>query len=356
MGEETTGERSGISIETEDGYAETVAKDVPLAGDAVKAHDHATSALDDGKVSTTEMGDVASDAAEFVQSCGEAGTQLASDPLGWLASQGLSFLTTVITPLQDLIHFGSGDGPALAGAAKNFTNIGNGLTGFADNYQRDADSSLANWQGPAASVARAKTMEFADGVRATADEAGNIAQLLHISSMIMTVIEDLIKALITELVRWLIMIWVPALAAAVPTCGASTAEAGAATAVKGTQTGVQAANKVSRLQKLLDKVHELMAKLKDFMARAREAIRKVHEGGALGKAGQSGVHDTASAMGTKPATLGEAMKDTATGSLKGQVTRPGKIIGNLNNVAKAGKAGQIGEQESGERPSEELDF
>jgi hypothetical protein len=58
------------------------------------------------------------------------------------------------------------------------------------------------------------------------------------------VIEEFIKALVTEFITWLIMIWIPALAAAVPTCGGSTAAAGAATGIRGAQTGARATGQI----------------------------------------------------------------------------------------------------------------
>jgi hypothetical protein len=117
---------------------------------------------------------------------------------------------SIVQPLQDAIRFVSGDGPALANAAGNFGNIGTGLQDYAQKFVEDAIQSLSQWDGPAAEAAATKLAQFSKGIDGIAGQAGDIAQLLQISSMVMTVIEEFIKALVTEFMTWLIMIWIPA--------------------------------------------------------------------------------------------------------------------------------------------------
>jgi hypothetical protein len=196
-----------------------------------------------GKLGGDEIGTLASDGVTFVSSCMGV-TEIASDPIGWLVGEGLNFLLSIVQPLQDAIRFVSGDGPALANAAGNFGNIGTGLQDYAQKFVEDAIQSLSQWDGPAAEAAATKLAQFSKGIDGIAGQAGDIAQLLQISSMVMTVIEEFIKALVTEFITWLIMIWIPALAAAVPTCGGSTAAAGAATGIRGAQTGARATGQI----------------------------------------------------------------------------------------------------------------
>ncbi|MGA6163578.1 WXG100 family type VII secretion target [Amycolatopsis magusensis] len=393
MGEKTTGELSGISITAEDGYGEKVAKAVPLAGGLVKAVDNGIGAMSDGQVTGGEVAGLAVDATGFIQSCTDAASGIATDPIGWLVGQGLNFLLVVVQPLQDLIHFVSGDGPALGNAAGNFNSIAGGLVKFAQKYHQEAGTALADWTGDAKDAAQAKVDAFAQGIQGTAAEAGNIAQLLQISSMIMSVIEDFIKALLTEFITWLVMIWIPALAAAVPSFGASTAAAGTATTVKGTTTAANATQKVSKLRQLLDKIHELITKLKDFFKTAGAAIKKSFAERKLGSALHTGLKDGAQEMGVKASAgtklyadtgmvgsrmlgglkndgdggLGQSfvssMVDAGKGSLQGQVGigadggfRPGKPLGHLANGKKAADYGGTGEDQSHEENTEDLNF
>ena len=94
VGEKTTGEKAVEAI--------------PIYGNFAKA----TEAL--GK--TGETGGVSalsSEGSALINGLVEAGQGLAMDPLGWLVGQGLNFLISVVQPLEDAIHFVSGDGPAL---------------------------------------------------------------------------------------------------------------------------------------------------------------------------------------------------------------------------------------------------
>jgi hypothetical protein len=208
-----------------------------------------------------EAAGVLADTAGFVNECATMAGDIASDPLGWLVGQGLDFLYSVVTPLQDALRFVSGDGPALEMAAGNFAGIGEGLQSMAANFVEVADSSLADWDGDAASAARAALAEFTDGMNGVAAKSGNVAEILHGSSMLMTIVEEVIKAIITELVKWLIMIWVPALAAAIPTAGASTGAAGAATGVQAGMTGGRVSRIVAKLQQILTQIKNWLAKL-----------------------------------------------------------------------------------------------
>lgn len=280
---EITGEHSGIKVETTDdpGLINTaplapdkLAAKVPVLGPASDMFKKASEVTADGKLTPGEVGTITSSAAGFVSSCaGVAG--IAADPLGWLVGQGLDFLLTVVQPLQDAIHFVSGDGPALAQAAQNFAAIGQGIQSFAEEFKADSVQSLAAWDGGAAEAAADKLGQFASGISATAAQAGDIAQLLQVSSMVMQVIEEFIKALLTEFITWLIMIWIPALAAAIPSCGASTAAAGTGTAVKAASTGAKATQQVSKLQKILNMLKDLIAKLKNWFGRLREEFTSV---------------------------------------------------------------------------------
>lgn len=91
------------------------------------------------------------------------------------------------------------------------------------------------------------------------------------SSMVMQVIEDVIKAILTEFITWLIMIWIPALAAAVPSCGASTAAAGAA-------TGVRAATAVGRVSRIVAKLRQLLTKIMDFLRKLAAKAKNLGTG------------------------------------------------------------------------------
>lgn len=273
MDQEYTGQQTGITITEKDesglliGDPKLVAAALPgPLGSAAATFNSTKAALADGQVSGGEIAGIASGAAGFVSSCLEA-TSIATDPVGWLVGQGLNFLLSVVQPLQDAIHLVSGDGPALVTAAANFNAIAKGLSDYSTKFVAEAQQSLAEWKGQAADTAATKLAQFGHGIEGVAAQSGDIAQLLQISGMVMQVIEEFLKAVLTELITWLIMIWIPALAAAVPTFGASTAAAGAATGVRAAQTTSKVARYVQKLRELLGEIQAFLAKLKDFFGK-----------------------------------------------------------------------------------------
>ncbi|TNC28678.1 hypothetical protein [Amycolatopsis alkalitolerans] len=385
--EKVTGKASNITI-TKQGDPGLINTDkIPGAlpgplGSGFSAYNTAKGALADGKVSGGEIAGIAASGASFVSSCMSV-SSIASDPIGWLVGQGLNFLMTVVQPLQDAIHFVSGDGPALANAAGNFGSIAQGLVSYSQKFAEEAKTSLSQWSGQAAETAGKKLAAFSDGIEGIAGQAGDIAQLLQISSMVMQVIEEFIKAILTELITWLIMIWIPALAAAVPTCGGSTAAAGGATAVRGAQTGSKVSRYIQKLKEILDKIKQFLQKMKDFFTqwkgnfkdimKLNKDLGKLEAGpmaGNLGKlAGKDGMVGGRAAKG-----FGESMKETAAKAGAGTVGLGGakystakekfqtgaSVAGKANTygqgIGKAVTYGESGEEQTTEETSEDLDF
>jgi len=245
---------------------EKAEENAPIWGNFVKAKEAA------GK--TGETGGVAgltSEGSALVTSVVEFGQGMVTDPLGFLVGQGLNFLIAIVQPLEDAIHFVSGDGPALQQAGENFGAIAQGLSDLGTRFTEDLQSTVTTWGGDASEAAATKLGEFAHGIDGVAAQAGELAELLLMSSMVMQVIEDVIKAILTEFITWLIMIWIPALAAAVPSCGASTAAAGAA-------TGVRAATAVGRVSRIVAKLRQLLTKIMDFLRKLAAKAKNLGAG------------------------------------------------------------------------------
>ncbi|MEU3651099.1 WXG100 family type VII secretion target [Lentzea sp. NPDC034063] len=228
-------------------------ENAPIWGNFVKAKEAAGKTGDTGGVAG-----LTSEGSALVTSVVEFGQGMVTDPIGWLVGQGLNFLISVVQPLEDAIHFVSGDGPALQQAGENFGAIAQGISDLSTRFTEDLQSTVTTWGGSASEAAATKLGEFAQGIDGVAGQAGELAELLMMSSMVMQIIEDVIKAILSELITWLIMIWIPALAAAVPSCGASTAAAGAA-------TGVRVASTASRVSRIVAKLRQLLTKIMDFL-------------------------------------------------------------------------------------------
>lgn len=343
----SAGEEPEIKITAEDDYLGKVAKGLPVAGGMVKTIDGVTG---DSKLATSDISGFVSDSASFIASSAEAISGYAKDPISWLTGQGLGFLITLIQPLQDCLHMISGDGPALANAARNFASIGTGLQEFAEGFPANAKETTNKWHGEASELAHDRIEDFARGVQGIANEAGNISQLLQVSSMLMTVIEDLIKSLITEFVTWLLYIWIPALAMSVWSGGASVANAMGLSVFKGTKVTKEATGHVTVLQRLLNKLRILLGKIKKFMSDHMDKLR--------GTVTSPRTRSARGFMGSMLHTGIDSLKSQVMSSDKAPL--PGNIsskqMSNAGGVSKIIESGEIGEDQSTEQTSEDLDF
>ncbi|ONI82232.1 hypothetical protein ALI22I_39555 [Saccharothrix sp. ALI-22-I] len=268
--EKTTAGGVEITVGEKD-TSQKMAEAAPFYGNYLKIKEASGKAAENGGAEVTGL---ASEGTALIGSLGTSALGIATDPIGWLVGQGLNFLISVVQPLEDAIHFVSGDGPALAQAAENFNAIGKGVADLRQKFDEDLQSSVTAWGGSASEAASTKLGEFANGIDGVAGQAGELAQMLQISSMIMTIIEDFIKAIITELITWLIMIWIPALAAAVPSFGASTAAAGAATGVRVATTGSRVARIVAKLRQFLTKILDFLRNLSKRVGNVKTAFQR----------------------------------------------------------------------------------
>lgn len=216
----------------------------------------------------TATGYVVANGALFVHECIEAVTDIMSNPLEFLVSAGLDFLYELVEPLQDAVQYVSGDGEALEKAAGKFRDLGEQLSSMSDEFELVADQQLDGWRGDAARAAKVRLAEFADGASGMAQRAGSLAELLFMSSIVMEVIEEVIKSILSEFVTWLIMLWLPALVSAVFSFGASTAAAAATTAVKAVSTTAETTKKISRVTELLENIADLLPKFYAELAKA----------------------------------------------------------------------------------------
>ncbi|EID53876.1 hypothetical protein [Saccharomonospora xinjiangensis] len=272
MAEEKT-TAGGVTITTgEKTVGQKAQEAVPFYGNYLKTKE-AAGKLSDG-ADGSEVSGLASEGAAFIGSLGTSAFGIATDPIGWLVGQGLNFLISVVQPIEDTIHIVSGDGPALAQAAENFNAIAEGVAKLRQQFEEELKNTIQSWGGPASEVAGTKLGEFANGIDGVAGQAGEVARLLQISSMIMTIVEDFVKAILTELITWLVMIWVPALAAAAPSFGASTAAAGAATAARVATTGSRVSQVIAKLRTLLDKFLAFLRNLASRLGNVRTAFQR----------------------------------------------------------------------------------
>jgi hypothetical protein len=312
MGQDSVAD--SVTVKHEDGFghdALEAAKKTPFVGMGVStvsgAIDNFGSAKDAGDFAAAS-GQLVQDGAGFVAGAAVDLASFALDPVGWLVSNGLNMLIELIQPLQDALHFVTGDGPGLKEASGNFVEIGKGFVTLADEFVKDGDEALKDWQGEGGEAAKKALAQFSEGIKGIGSSAGAVAETLQMWSMVMTVIEEVIKSIISELVSWLIYLWLPALAASVVSLGSSVATAMTASVAKVASVVSKVTRHLGKLGKLLDKFVVFLGKWADDLIKQGSKLsrsgRLVTPGEEKALAGAF-----ANATGTKASTFGHAAVD-----------------------------------------------
>lgn len=231
------------------------------AGKSIAEHAHEIVEADDFGDLATASGKLIGDGATFVGNATMDVTFFAFDPIGWLVSHGLDMLLELVQPLQDALHQVTGDGPAIGHASNNFVTMAQGFVALADDFEKTGDTALKDWLDEAGDAARAALGDFSAGIRGVGSSAGSVAEVLQMWSMVMAVIEEVIKAIISELASWLITIWAPALAMSVMSLGGSIATAMTESVQKAATTFKKVTKHLGVFGKLLDGFMELLTKM-----------------------------------------------------------------------------------------------
>lgn len=298
------------------------AKDTPVVGDVV-----------DG-VEDVAKGDITAVAGDVLSFASDAGSVL-SDPLNALISAGLGFLMDVITPLRDELQKVTGDPDALDSGKEAFDELSKDIGKLADELEQITQSGFQNWSGDGKDAAAKRVQTFVKGVRGTANNAANVAQLLEISGTLMEAAYDLVMSIIADVIEWLIVTWVAALAAEIPTFGASTAAAGAATTGEVAVGSANAAEKVEQTTSLIGRITNIIRKIMSELKKLKDAEKVLREGKSLkgvkdvksaGKAADEAKKAEKAAKATKDTGLLGKAKDWGTGKAKEFVDKKTKFM------------------------------
>ncbi|MDQ0377563.1 hypothetical protein [Amycolatopsis thermophila] len=316
------------------GAADTFRAGFQIGSDIVNADFEALSA-DTAEAAATALG--------FVDEAANTIGSIVSDPLGWLISNGVSFLISWIEPLNDMLDLVTGDPDALQSGADTFNKLGTEIEKLREETEQLLAEGLSDWDGPAAAAAGKRLAEFRDGVSGTAGATGEIATLLAVSSAVMSVIKDVITSIISDLVEWLIVTWLAALAASTFTFGGSVVAAEGTTAVEAGMATSKAGRWVQRVQAIIQKLKGLVDKIKAFIGRIPQKLvdgtltENLGESAAkaLAGGGKQARHTIGGLIGqqvgdkVKEATV-DALKDTV---YEGETTGAPNIVGTIEKNA-----------------------
>ena len=180
------------------------------------------------------------------------------DPIGTLVSAGLTIVLDLVQPLDDLLLMVSGDDGEMQRQIDVLKQVESALSVLGDEVERDANANITSWQGDAATSAGNEVGGFNASADALAVTAAEVAQLLDWARMTAEAIYEVIKAIIAELVSWLVTRGIVALATAPVSAGASVAAFLISAVSKAVTIFMKAMKKFTLAQKIFTKIGEVV--------------------------------------------------------------------------------------------------
>jgi Proteins of 100 residues with WXG len=197
---------------------------------------------------------------------------LIEDPVVFLSEVGLGWLSAHFEPLVRLIEQVSGDPVRLESAAHAWRSIATPVREVGHASHAVVRSRTTDWQGSAANACRTHFARFESASDQVGDECVALADLLEASAKMMAAARQVVLAIITALLRWLVTSWAVAQASAGATAGASEAAFAAVAPVRIETAFWTAASKVALVEALIGAVREAVVKAVAFMIRVPRAL------------------------------------------------------------------------------------
>ena len=197
---------------------------------------------------------------------------LIEDPVAFLGEVGLGWLAGHFEPLVRLIEQVSGDPVRLESAAHAWRSMATPVREVGHESYVVVRSRTTDWQGSAADACRTHFARFETASVQVGDECVALADLLEASAKMMAAARQVVLAIVTGLLRWLVTSWAVAQASAGVTAGASEAAFAAAAPVRIEAAFWIAASKVALVEALIGAVREAVVKAVAFMIRVPHAL------------------------------------------------------------------------------------
>jgi hypothetical protein len=196
---------------------------------------------------------------------------LRADPLGLLIRAGMPFLLNAFYWTKSVTDWLTGDPIATGQAAYNFDSIAEGCRKLAADLGETVDRALSGtWHGTAADSARQRLTAMRDGITETAGGADRTAALLQLVSSLITDVETIIRAMITDVVTWAIVTWFSAQLAAAETFGASEVAAAERITAESERTAADVGRLMTSLTAMLRRISGLVSRLRTELVRIKD--------------------------------------------------------------------------------------
>jgi uncharacterized protein YukE len=179
------------------------------------------------------------------------------DPLGTIASTGVSWLMEAVEPLREFLDDLTGDADVLAAHAQTWDNMAVELEAIAADLYSHVDGDIATWSGQAADAYRTMMSLNVSGTEGLAGLCSAMRAATEGAMTLVTVTRELVRDLIAQLIGTLLVrlpVWLGLIATGVGIPLVATQAAGMVMNLVATLTGVIIALVTSfqALQALLD--------------------------------------------------------------------------------------------------------
>jgi RHS repeat-associated protein len=246
------------------------------------------------------------------------------DPIGTVASYGVSWLIEHVRPLKEALDWFAGDPPVIRSFSETWGNVAAEVGRIAADYGNEVKTGTAGWTGQASDTYRGKATETADAIAGAGALADGISAGVMIMGEVVAAVRELVRDLVAEIVGKLIT-W-----------------ALEAVATLGLGTPVIVAQATAAISKVVNKIADLVRKLVKTIGNVTPRIRKVIDKldeiiAKLGKLGRKGdapgstSPSSAKTPGTQadgPSSPGTDTSGTGTGTdepgVGGNGTQPGR--------------------------------
>ncbi|MFI6094956.1 DUF6531 domain-containing protein [Lentzea sp. NPDC051213] len=176
------------------------------------------------------------------------------DPIGTLASYGVSWLIEHVQPLKEALDWFAGDPPVIRAFSETWGRVAGEVAAVAKELSRQ---DVADWRGAAADAYRGVAAQTADAVAGAGALADGISAGVMIMGEVVAAVREMIRDLVGEVVGKLIT-W-----------------ALEAVATLGLATPLIVAQAASTVAKVVNKISDLVRKLVKTISNVAPRIRKV---------------------------------------------------------------------------------
>ncbi|WIX85701.1 RHS repeat-associated core domain-containing protein [Amycolatopsis sp. DG1A-15b] len=194
------------------------------------------------------------------------------DPVGTLASAGVSWLIEHVQPLKEALDWLAGDPPVIRSFSETWGNVAKEVSRIAQEFDNEAKNGTSGWVGAGADAYRAHSAELSDAIAGAGALAEGISTGVMIMGEVVAFVRETVREIVAELIGRLIA-WaleaVCSLGLATPVIVGQAVAAISRVAKKIAdliRNLIKTIGNVTpRLRKIIDKLDEIMAKLGNLM-------------------------------------------------------------------------------------------